>query len=253
MKPRVKIAAARTPDGGEMVLYRHDNDFLIRINGQDLMHSRQHESELALARLGCAHLTGRKAPSILIGGLGMGYTLRQALDMLGPDAQVVVGELLGSVVEWNREIFGELNDHPLGDERVGLKKGDVVELIAGSKSRFDAILLDIDNGPDAMTDSGNRRLYGREGIRTCRRALRQQGCLAVWSAEPSKKFEQFLMSCSFHVRRFRVPAYRGSKSQSRFIWVASLDKHILPRGGGEPRLPPKNQPKRNRRRRRERR
>ncbi len=221
MKPIVRIATARTPDGGEMVLYQHDRDFSIKINGQDLMHSRQHESELELARLGCEHLAGRKAPSILIGGLGMGYTLRQALDMLSPHAQVVVGELLGAVVEWNREFFGELNGQPLGDERVDLKTGDIVELISRSKGRFDAILLDLDNSPSTMTVSSNRRLYGREGIRACRSALREQGCLAVWSAEPSKKFEQLLMSCSFHVRRFRVPAYKGGKSQSRFVWVAS--------------------------------
>ena len=207
-----------------MVLYQHGRDFSIVINGQDLMLSRQHESELALARLGCAHLADHKAPSILIGGLGMGYTLRQALDMLSPHAQVVVGELLGAVVEWNREFFGELNGRPLEDERVDLKTGDVVELISHSKNRFDAILLDIDNGPGVMTDSGNRRLYGREGMRACRRALRKQGCLAVWSAEPSRKFEQLLMSCRFHVRRFRVSAYEGSKSQSRFVWIASEDK-----------------------------
>jgi len=219
-----------------MVLYRHDRNFLIKINDQDLMHSRQHESELELARLGCAHLTGRKAPGILIGGLGMGYTLHQALDILSPHAQVMVAELLSSVVEWNREFFGELNGQPLGDERVDLRMGDIVELISHSRRRFDAILLDIDNGPSAMTDSGNRRLYGREGIQACRHALRKQGCLSVWSAEPSKKFEQLLMSCNFHVRRFRVPAYKGSKSQSRFVWVASENKLILPHGGGEPRL-----------------
>ena len=253
MKPRLKIATARTPDGGEMVLYQHGRDFSIQINGQDLMLSRQHESELELARLGCAHLADRKAPRILIGGLGMGYTLRQALDMLSPRAQVVVGELLGAVVEWNREFFGELNGHPLGDERVDLKTGDIVDLISRSRSRFDAILLDIDNGPGVMTDSGNRRLYGREGILACRRALRKQGCLAVWSAEPSKKFEQLLMSCSFHVRRFRLSAYKGSKSQSRFVWVASEDKVILPRGGGEPRLPLKTESKGSRRRPRKRR
>jgi len=253
MKPSAKIATALTPDGGEMVLYEHDRDFFIKINGHDLMHSCHHESELELARLGCAHLTGRKASSILIGGLGMGYTLRQALDMLSPQAQVVVGELLGAVVEWNREFFGELNGHPIEDHRVDLKTGDIVELISRSKSRFDAILLDIDNGPSAMTDSGNRHLYGREGIQACRRALRKQGCLAVWSAEPSKKFEQLLLSCSFHVRRFRVPAYKGSKSQSCFVWVASGDKIILPPGGGEPFLPIKDALKRSRRHSRKRR
>ena len=248
MKPTVRIATARTPDGGEMVLYQHGRDFSIKINGQDLMHSRQHQSELELARLGCAHLAGRKAPSILIGGLGLGYTLRQALDMLSPHAQVLVAELLGAVVEWNRGLLGELNGHPLGDERVDLKTGDIVELISRSKSRFDAILLDIDNGPSAMTYSGNRRLYDYEGIMTCRRALRKKGCLAVWSAGPSKSYEQLLMRCGFHVSRYRVPAYKGSKSQSRFIWVASEDKRNLPPGGGEPRRPHRNDAKAGRRR-----
>ncbi len=240
MKPTVRIATTRTPDGGEMELYQHDRDFSIKINGQDLMHSRQHESELELARLGCAHLAGSKAPSILIGGLGLGYTLRQVLDILSPHARVVVCELLSAVVEWNREFLGELNGQPLGDERVDIKTGDIVELISRSKSRFDAILLDIDNGPSAITNSGNHRLDGSDGIQACRHALREQGCLAVWTAEPNKKFEQLLMRCNFHVRRYRVPAYKGSKgskSQSRFVWIASEDKTILPPGGGEPHLP----------------
>ena len=243
MKPRVKIATAQTPDGGVMVLYQHDRDFLIEIDGEDLMLSRHHESELELARLGCAHLSARKKPSILIGGLGMGYTLRQALDMLSSHAEVMVGELLDAVVEWNRKFLGELNGQPLADERVDLITGNIVELISRSKSRFDAILLDIDNGPSAMTYSGNSRLYGYEGILACGRALRKKGCLAVWSAGPCKEYEQLLMRCSFHVRRFRVPAYRGSKSQSRFIWVASEDRSILPPGGGEPRKPDRNKTK----------
>jgi spermidine synthase len=215
-----------------MVLYQHDHDFSIKINGRELMHSRLHESERDLARLGCAHLVGCNSPTILIGGLGMGYTLRQALDLLSPNALIVVSELLSAVVEWNREFLGELNGQPLGDERVAVKIGDIFELISRSKRRFDAILLDIDNGPNAMTDSGNRLLYGHEGIRACRRALRGQGCLAIWSAEPSKKFGQTLMGCGFHVHRFQVSAYRGSKSQSRFVWVASQDKMTFPSDGG---------------------
>ncbi len=237
MKPSVRLATAKTPDGGEMELYKHDRDFVIKINGQDLMSSRQHESELELARLGCAHLTDSKAPSVLIGGLGLGYTLRQVLDMLNPHAKVVVSELLGAVVEWNREFLGELNGQSLEDERVDIKTGDIVALISRSRGKFDAILLDIDNGPSAMTSSANSRLYSYEGIMACRHALREHGCLAVWSAEPSKKFERLLVGgCGFHVRRFRVPTYKGSKSQSHFVWVASEDKSILPPGGGEPRL-----------------
>jgi spermidine synthase len=197
------------------------------------MNSRQYESELELARLGCRHLAGYQAPRILIGGLGMGYTLRQTLDMLGPQARVVVGELVGTVVDWNRDFLGALNGQPLSDRRVTLVTGDIFEIISRSKSQFDAILLDVDNGPDAMTASGNRRVYGPEGIQAFRRALTQKGCLAVWSAYPNKIFEQRLTRCGFQVRRFRVPASKGSKSASRFIWVASEDKTILPPGGGE--------------------
>ncbi len=237
MKPRVKIAITKTPDGGEMELYQHDQDFSITVNGYFLMHSRQHESELELARLGLAHLINSTEPSILIGGLGMGYTLRQALDMLPPKALIVVVELLDAIVKWNNEFFINLNGMPLKDERVKLKRGNVIKLISRSKNTFDVILLDIDNGPNAITDSRNRYLYSHEGIKMCREALRKHGCLAVWSAEPSKKFERLLMNCGFNVRRFRVPAYKGSKSQGRFVWVASENVKILPPGGGEPLLP----------------
>jgi len=237
MKPRVEIARTLTPDGGEMVLYQHDRDFTIEVDGDDLMLSRHHESELELARLGCAHLTSARAPVILIGGLGLGYTLRQALDMLGPDAEVIVCELLAAVVQWNREILWVLNDRPLADKRVDIRSGNVVELIAQSRSRFDAILLDVDNGPSALTHAGNSRLYGYDGILACCRALRHMGCLAVWSAGPCREYEQLLLRCGLHVRRYRVPAYKGSKSQSRFVWIASEDKKNLPPGGGEPRRP----------------
>jgi len=150
--------------------------------------------------------------------------------------------------EWNREFLGELTGQPLADGRVELKTGNIVELISRSRSKFDAILLDIDNGPSAMTYSGNSRLYGYEGILSCHHALRKNGCLAVWSAGPSKEYEQLLMRCDFHVRRYRVPAYKGSKSQSRFVWVASEDKSILPPGGGEPRRPRRNGAKKSRKR-----
>jgi spermidine synthase len=246
MKPRVRIAAARTPSGGEMVLYQHDGDFSITINGQDLMHSRQHASELALARLGCAHLVGRKASRILVGGLGMGYTLRQALDMLGPAAQVVVGEISAAVVEWNRRFLGALNGRPLEDPRIEIERGDIVELISSSVDKFDAILLDIDNGPNALSDPGNNRLYGHEGLGACRHALRDQGCLAVWSAAASEKFERSLRINGFHVRRFKVAAQKGRKSRSCFVWVASESLNSLPCGGREPRFKNKIDCRKNR-------
>src|SRR6266498_5091862 len=247
MKPQIKLATAQTPDGGKMELYQHDRDFLIRINGLELMNSRHHESEQELARLGCANLSGRRAPRVLIGGLGMGYTLRQTLDMLGPTAQVVVSELLPAVVDWNREYLKDLNGGALDDKRTDLIIGDIFQLLSQSIHKFDAILLDIDNGPSAITDSGNQRLYSPAGIQACRRALRKQGSLAIWSAEPSKVFEQLLTSCGFKVRRYRAKAYQGGHSKPLFIWVAAEDETILPPGGGEPRVSNEKAPKQSRR------
>ena len=239
MKPQIQLATTQTPDGGEMTLHQHDVNFEIKINGQLLMSNRQHESELALARLGCAHLTNRNAPRVLIGGLGMGYTLRQTLDMVEEDAKVVISELLAPLVDWNRDFLGELNRKPLDDKRAEVRIGDVLSLLINSKKRFDAILLDLDNGPSAIVDPGNDILYSQAGIEICRQALRNRGCLAIWSAEPSSEFEQLLMRGKFHVRRFMVPAYKASKKKTRVIWVASEDKTKLPPGRREPDLPKK--------------
>src|SRR5215212_3246365 len=236
MKPLLKLATAQTPDGGEMELYQHDRDFLIKINGQELMNSRHHESEQELARLGCANLASHRAPRVLIGGLGMGYTLRQTLDMLGPTAQVVVSELLPAVVDWNREYLKDLNGGPLDDKRTDLIIGDIFQLLSQPIHKFDAILLDVDNGPSAITDSGNQRLYSPAGIQACRRALRKQGSLAIWSSEPSQVFEQLLISCGFNVRRYRAKTYPGGHAKPLFIWVAAEDEKILPADGDEPRL-----------------
>ena len=234
MKPQIKLATTSTPDGGTMELFQHDQDFLIKVNGQGLMNSRRHESELELARLGCAHLSTHESPRVLIGGLGMGYTLRQTLDMLGPGASVVVSELLSAVADWNREYLKELNGQPLDDKRTRLIIGDIIPLIAQSSGQFDAILLDVDNGPSAVTDSGNQRLYSHAGIQACRRALRKSGSLAIWSSEPSKAFEQLLMKCGFHVRRYKGKAHKDGNSKPLYIWVAAEDETILPPGGGEP-------------------
>ena len=228
MKPTIKLATAHTPDGGEMTLFQHDRDFFIKINGHELMNSRQHESEMELASLGCAHLSGHDAPSVLIGGLGMGYTLRQTLDILEPGATITVSELLSAVVEWNRDFLGQLNDRPLEDNRTEVIVGDIYPLLSTSKDKFDAILLDIDNGPSAIVDSGNQRLYTPEGIQICRRALRKNGCLAIWSGVPSKAFEKTLMNCGFHVRRYKLKAYSGSRRNSLYVWLASENKSILP-------------------------
>ncbi len=231
MKPRIKLATASTPDGGEMILYQHDRDFSIIVNGDDLMHSRRHESELQLATLGCDHLTGQSEASVLIGGLGMGYTLRQTLDILNSKSKIVMGELMQCVVNWNREFLSELNNHPLNDPRVTLHVGDVIDLISNSSNQFDTILLDIDNGPEAMTNSANSQLYGYQGIMACKTALRNQGCLAVWSAKPNKQYEHQVMDCGMHIHRYRVPAHKGKNASSHFIWIASEKLKHLPMGG----------------------
>ena len=229
LKPTIKLATANTPDGGNMTLYQHDRDYSIQINGHELMNSRQHESELELARLGCAHLSGLANPHVLIGGLGMGYTLRQTLDMLGHHAKVTVSELLPAVVDWNHEYLGSLNSHPLKDERTEIVIGDIYQILLQSKGKFDAILLDIDNGPEAIVDSGNQRLYDSTGIQLCRRALRKNGRLAIWSGNLNNAFEQNLMNGGFHVRRYSLRAYKNSRKESLFVWVASENKINLPK------------------------
>ncbi len=228
VKPTLQIATAKTPDGEVLALYQHDADFSIKVNRQELMTSRAHESELELARLGCARIVSRQNPTVLIGGLGMGYTLRQALDLLQPEATVVVSELIPEVVAWNREFLGELNSHPLRDPRVVLKVGDVTNLIQQSEHAFDAILLDVDNGPEALTSEGNDRLYSPAGLQACMRALHAKGCLAIWSGAIDNAFEHRLRQVNLFYRRFHVAPYKGGKARSRCIWVIARDPLSLP-------------------------
>jgi spermidine synthase len=228
MKPTVKLASTTSPDGGEISLYQHDRDFIIRAGNRDLMTSRQHESELELGRLGCSRLADNRNAVVLIGGLGMGYTLRAVLDSLSPKAVCIVAELLPAVIQWNRDFLGELAGHPLRDPRVILEARDVRDVIGEAHCRFDSIILDVDNGPGAMTSEENHRLYSRGGIEACCRALHAKGRLAVWSASPDKRFERRLQQARLNVRRFSVPAYRQAKSQYRTIWVASAFRGSLP-------------------------
>ena len=228
MKPHTKLATTKAPDGSILDLYEHDGDYTIMVARHQLMGNRQSESELELARLGCERISERRAPTILIGGLGMGYTLRQALDMLQPKATIVVAELLPDIVRWNREILGDLNDHPLKDKRVTLKVTDVASVIARSPGAFDAILLDVDNGPDAMTTKMNHHLYSSAGIRKCLSALHTKGCLSIWSASKDASFESRLRRENLHVRAFHVAKRKGGKNRPCCIWVASKDRRSLP-------------------------
>lgn len=219
-----------------MVLCQHDRDFSIALDGQEVMTSREYESEMELARLGCDRIKERRRPTVLIGGLGLGYTLRQALDLLPAQARVVVAELLPELLTWNRDLLGHLTDHPLRDERVIIKSRDVRRVIRESPAAFDAIMLDVDNGPNAMTHSGNAQLYSPEGIRLAMRALRPGGCLSIWSVTVDAAFEKRLRREGLCARYFRVRAYKGSKSRSRVVWVAAQERQSLPyREDAEPR------------------
>jgi spermidine synthase len=228
MKPTTKIDSTKTPDGGTLEIYEHDGHYFFTVNRQELMSSREHESELELARLACERLAERRNPTVLIGGLGMGYTLRQTLDILPPKATVIVAELLPDVVRWNRDIIGKLNDHPLRDKRVTVKTVDVAVVMSQSNHGFDAIMLDVDNGPEAMTDSANNRLYSSSGIKACFRAINAKGCLAIWSASKDKSFEKRLRREHLHVQAYHVQKRKGGKSRPRCIWVASKDRRSLP-------------------------
>jgi len=228
VKPRIQLAETKTPGGKRLVLSQHDGDFRLVVEGAPLMTSREHESELELARLGCARIVHQKEPRVLIGGLGLGYTLRQTLDMLQPSATVVVAELLPAVVEWNRTYLGELTDHPLRDKRVTVKVRDVADLARNVDPLFDAILIDIDNGPEAITEYKNHQLYGTEGIGMLMRAMHPKGCLSIWSAGIDHRFERRMRGEGMYVRAFQVPAHKGSKARSKCIWVASQTLASLP-------------------------
>ena len=206
MKPWELLGQTRAPDGAELALTLRSGEYVILANGKSLMSSRMHGSEEALATFVCARIRSRKAPRVLIGGLGMGFTLRAALDLLPPDGEVVVAELLPAVVEWNRGPLGPLAGHPLKDRRVRVELGDVAATLRSSAGAFDAILLDVDNGPAAFATSGNAGLYGDAGLASARTALRKGGVLAVWSAREDRKFEQRLRYAGFRVE---VEGVRG--------------------------------------------
>jgi spermidine synthase len=193
-------------DGTAMKLVRRGDEYIILANGKSLMSSRMHGSEEALATLACRRVRMLEQPSVLIGGLGMGFTLRATLDLLPPDAMVVIAELVPAVVEWNRGPLGPLAGQPLKDKRVRVEIGNVAVTLSSRPGQFDAVLLDVDNGPTAFTDSNNTGLYDDRGIAAARAALKMDGVLAVWSAREDRKFEQRLRHGRFAVQ---VECVRG--------------------------------------------
>ena len=194
------LGEAVTPDGNVLKLARRDHEYIILANGRSLMSSGMYGSEEALATLACQRVRTLEQPRVLIGGLGMGFTLRATLDLLPQDATVVVAELLSDVVEWNRGPLGPLAGHPLKDRRVRIEICDVAVTLRSSPDKFDAVLLDVDNGPSALTASDNAWLYGDRGIAAAFDALNQGGVLAVWSAREDRKFEQRLRYAGFAVQ-----------------------------------------------------
>jgi len=221
MKPQNTLGRATTPDGKELVLYERDGVYSIRVNGLELMSSRAHGSEEALARLTLAEVA-TSSPAILVGGLGMGYTLRAVLDVVSKQARIVTAEIFPAVVEWNRAELAELADSPLTDPRVTVEVTDVADVLAGGRSTFDAVLLDVDNGPDAFTISRNKRLYGPEGLGMIRRSLRTRGVLGVWSADPDARFERLLAQAGFKVKVESVRIRPGRKGPKHTIFIATL-------------------------------
>jgi spermidine synthase len=204
VKPLELLGQTMCTDGTVVKLMRRSGGYLILADGAILMSSRMHGSEEALATFACQGIRTLKRPSVLIGGLGMGFTLRATLDLLSPEATVVVAELVPAVVEWNRGPLGPLAGHPLSDKRVRVETGDVGVTLRSRHGQFDAVLLDVDNGPAAFTASNNAKLYDNRGIAAAHAALKMEGVLTVWAAKEDRKFAERLRKGGFDVQVQRV-------------------------------------------------
>ena len=221
MIPWVEVDSAPIPGAPEtMRLIRRGDDFSIMVGARELMTNLRRGSEQALGTLGCARLRERAQPRILIGGLGMGFTLRAALGALGPSARVVVAELIPAVVAWARGPLAHLFAGSLDDPRVELRVEDVGRVIQSGPAQYDAILLDVDNGPEGLTRRGNDDLYDAWGVKRVRFALRPGGLLAVWSGAPDRRFKARLARCGFTVEEQRVYA-QGRSGPRHILWLAT--------------------------------
>ncbi|MBI5462000.1 MAG: spermidine synthase [Gammaproteobacteria bacterium] len=225
MTPWTLLDTAQVPGqhgaASALRLYRRGEEFSIKAGNCELMNSRVHGSEDALAELGCGRIAGRARARVLIGGLGMGYTLAAALQQLSNDADVVVAELVPAVVVWNRGALAHLAGQPLSDTRVTVREQDVGEVMRAASNAFDAILLDVDNGPEGLTRKANDWLYGLDGLDAAYAALRPGGVLAVWSAGAEPVFTQRLHKIGFAVEEVRVRAHGGKQGARHMVWLAS--------------------------------
>lgn len=221
MIPWVQLDSAEMPDGGgEIRLKQRGAEFSIMLGATELMNSRLSGSEEALARLSCEKIRSRPSPRILIGGLGMGFTLRAALAELDANARVTVAELVPAVIRWARGPMAEIFGGCLDDPRVTLWEGDVGSLIRSSEAAWDAILLDVDNGPEGLTRRANDALYDLAGLGNARRALRTGGVLAVWSSAPDAGFARRLKQAGFAVDEISVRAHK-KRGARHVIWIAA--------------------------------
>jgi len=222
LKPFRNLAQTHTPDGSKFSLHEHDGEFFLKLNGRQLMSTTSTTSELLLAQLSCAGLESHAHPRVLIGGLGLGYSLRRVLELSGPDATVEVAELLPEVVAWNREFLGAVNGTLLNDPRVKVITGDVFEVIRrAGNARYDAILLDVDNGPTSFVQAKNSRLYNRRGFGLISRALKPGGKVAFWSACEEPEFLKSLSYAGFKAGAFPAKAHERAKREAHVIYVAT--------------------------------
>ena len=220
MLPWILLASAQTPDGATIRLFRRGEEFSIRLaDGNGLMSSHLSGSEEALATLALDHLAPQTAPRVLIGGLGMGFTLRAAQGILGSDARLVVAEIVPELASWASDHMAPVFGTCLTDPRVEIVVSDVGVLIHAAHGSYDAILLDVDNGPDGLTRPGNDALYSKAGLRAAGRALRPGGILAVWSAAPDRAFAERLSGAGFETTTSTVRAGRGKRGAKHTIWL----------------------------------
>lgn len=220
MIPWILLDTAQVPGGGELRLMQRGAEFSIKLGQNELMNSRLSGSEQALATLACRRIQAREKPRMLIGGLGMGFTLRAALTVLGPKAEIVVAELVPSVVTWARGAMAGMFGGSLTDPRVTIREKDVSQIIRSARGTYDAILLDVDNGPEGLTRESNDALYDLKGLTAARVALRPGGVLAVWSSGPEPRFTQRLRKAGFEVNEVPVRANGPRGGARHVIWIA---------------------------------
>lgn len=220
MKPRELLATAQIPGGEELRLFKRDTDFIIALGPNELMSSRLSGSEEALALLTCDRLENQESPHILVGGYGMGFTLRAAQTRLGPQARFTVAELVPEIIDWARGPMAELEAGCLDDPRVDLIIRDVYRAMTGADRTYDAILLDVDNGPDGLVRTDNDQIYSTHGLVAAKAALKPGGVLAIWSAAQDERFARRLKHAGFQVEEVMVRAGRSGKGARHIIWFA---------------------------------